>query len=314
MAFRLIKEHRKTPALKAPSFGCLKGIPAINVTRGCPHYCVYCYARGFPNVPPPGEIHLYINLPELLERELEKKKRPPRWVSFSTASDPFPPIDEVLEISYRIMELLLSRGIGISFLTKGTIPPDFVELFARHRELVKARVGLVSLNDDYQKLFEPFAAPPLLRLANIRKLAAAGIEVSVRMDPLIPGVAVSEGAVESLVKRLKVSQVTSLSVSALVLRPSVAFQMANELPPSLSRTILTYYRGQPWQKVITSAKTKLLPASIRLRQYQMIKEISARYGLSCRVCGCKNPDLPREFCDTKVEGLTEDKFEQLSLF
>ena len=314
MVFRLIREHRKTPVLKAPSFGCLRGIPAINVTRGCPHYCVYCYARGFPEAPLPGEIHLYINLPELLERELEKKKRLPRWVSFSTASDPFPPIDEVLKISYRVMELLLNRGIGISFLTKGIIPSEFVDLFARHRELVKARVGLVSLSNEYQKLFEPFAALPSLRLANIRKLAAAGIEVSVRMDPLIPGVTDSEGAVESLIKRLKVSKVTSLSVSALILRPSVALQIAKELPLPLSRTILNYYQGQPWQKVITSAKTKLLPAPIRLRQYQMIKEISARYGLPCHVCGCKNPDLPREFCDTKIERLNEDKFEQLSLF
>lgn len=314
MILRLIKQQRRTPVLKVPSFGCLKGIPTINVTRGCPHSCVYCYARGFPEVPPRGEVHLYTNLPELLEKELERKKRLPRWVSFSTASDPFPPVDEALNLSYRVMELLLSRGIGISFLTKGVIPPDFVDLFAKHRELVQARVGLISLNDEYQKLFEPFAAHPFLRLTNIRNLTAAGVKVSVRMDPLIPGVADKEEEIESLVKRLKVSKVTDLSISALILRPSIVLQIAEELPSYLSRAILSYYQGQTWQKVITSAKTKLLPAPIRIRHYQMIKEISARYGLRCHICGCKNPDLPREFCDTRIEGINEDKIEQLSLF
>ncbi|SMB95651.1 Radical SAM superfamily protein [Thermanaeromonas toyohensis ToBE] len=314
MVLRLIRQQRKTPVLKAPSFGCLKGIPVINVTRGCPHSCVYCYARGFPEAPLRGEIHLYVNLPELLEKELGRRKRLPRWVSFSTASDPFPPIDEVLKVSYQVMEFLLRRGIGISFLTKGVIPPDFVELFARHCELVRARVGLVSLNDEYQKLFEPFAAPPFLRLANIRNLTAAGVKVSVRMDPLIPGVADSEGEIESLVKRLKVLKVKELSISALILRPSVAMQLAEELPLSLSRSILKYYQGQPWQKVITSARTKLLPASARIVRYQMIKEISARYGLACHICGCKNPDLPWESCNTGVESANGDKVEQLTLF
>ncbi|MEW6193078.1 MAG: hypothetical protein AB1507_06960, partial [Bacillota bacterium] len=88
---KLVKKERRAQVLKSPAFGCFKGIPAVNVTRGCPHACVYCYARGFPEAPPRGEVHLYANLPEMLERELARKRKLPAWVSFSTASDPFPP-------------------------------------------------------------------------------------------------------------------------------------------------------------------------------------------------------------------------------
>ena len=88
---RIIKEKRKSSLLKTPAFGCLKDTPSINLTRGCIHSCVYCYARGFSDAPPPGEVHLlYENLPEVLERELDRKRKLPSWVSFSTASDPFP--------------------------------------------------------------------------------------------------------------------------------------------------------------------------------------------------------------------------------
>ncbi|MEW6448873.1 MAG: radical SAM protein [Bacillota bacterium] len=298
---RLVRQERKAPVLKTPAFGCFKGVPAINVTRGCPHACVYCYARGFPDAPPKSEVHLYTNLPAKLEKELAHKRKWPRWVSFSTASDPFPPVDEVLEVTYRVMALLLARGIGVTFLTKGFIPPDFIALFKRYNTLVKARIGLVSASEDYQRVFEPFTAHPLKRLMNIRNLAGAGIETSVRMDPLLPGVADAAEAVEHLLKRLKAAGVKEVTVSALVLRPTVANQLAAELPAGFARAILGYYREQPWRQVITSAKTKLLPLVTRMTQYQTIKEVARRYGLDCRICGCKNPDLPWESCNPEAE-------------
>jgi DNA repair photolyase len=120
---RVIKEKRKGSLLKTATFGCFKATPSINITRGCIHSCAYCYARDFRDAPPLGEVHLlYENPPEVLERELDRKRKSPSWVSFSAASDPFQAIDEVHEISYRTMKMLLERDIGISFLTKGLIP------------------------------------------------------------------------------------------------------------------------------------------------------------------------------------------------
>ena len=87
---RAIKEKRKSSFLKTATFGCLKDTPSINLARGCIHSCVYYYARNFSDAPPPDEVHLlYENLPEVLERELDRKRKSPSWVSFNTASDPF---------------------------------------------------------------------------------------------------------------------------------------------------------------------------------------------------------------------------------
>lgn len=313
---RLVRAERKTPVLKAPAFGCFRDIPAINITRGCPHRCVYCYARGFPSAPPPGEVHLYTNLPAKLEEELARRKKWPRWVSFSTASDPFPPVEAVLEVTYRTMTLLLVRGIGVTFLTKGFIPPDFLALFHRYSRLVRARIGLVSLSEAYWRTFEPGAAHPAKRLANIRNLSAAGIPVEVRLDPLIPEVTDRAAAVEHLLKRIRAAGARAITVSALVLRPTVAARLAAELPAGLARQIFAAYRDQPWQRVITAATTKLLPREVRVACYQMVKELASRYGLECRVCGCKNPDLPWESCIPNLAGdrCAARKAEQRSLF
>ena len=308
---KLIKEKRKTAVLKPPVFGCLKGTPAINITRGCVHSCVYCYARGFTNAPPRGEVHLYENLPEMLERELDRKRRLPQWVSFSTASDAFQDMDNILKTTYASMKILLERGIGISFLTKGFIPPEFIELFSRHPHLVKAKIGIVSLNDNYQRLFEPYTAHPFKRLLNIRNLVNAGIDTAVRIDPVIPGITDKEASVEHLLKRLKYAGVKNISVSTLVMRPSIMNQFIKELSSRIAERILRLYHGQPWQRVITSAKTRLLPMSMRVALFGKFKDIGRRYDIECSVCGCKNPDLPWEFCSPWVDEKSGTRFEDV---
>jgi DNA repair photolyase len=45
---------------------------------------------------------------------------------------------------------------------------------------------VVSLDEDYRKLFEPFSSPPNKRVSLIRDLIKEGIETSVRVDPLVP--------------------------------------------------------------------------------------------------------------------------------
>ncbi|MEW6409248.1 MAG: radical SAM protein [Nitrospirota bacterium] len=311
---KLIKEKRKTHVLKPPAFGCFRRLPAVNITRGCAHSCVYCYARGFSDAPPKGKVHLYENLPELLERELERKAkrgRFPEWVTFSTASDAFQGIDEVMDITYSAMKMLLERGIGISFLTKGVVPRETIDLLRKYPTKVKARIGVVSFSEDYRRLFEPFSAPVIRRLAVLHELIEAGIDVSVRIDPIIPKVSGSEEWAEHLIKRLKVAGVKNISISHLVMRLSIMNHLMKELPVKLARDLLRLYDGQPWQRVITSARTRLLPKELRLSQYNMIKDISKRYGVECYICGCKNPDLPWEFCNPWVE---KEVSPQLCLF
>ncbi len=308
---KLIKVNRKSQILKRSIFGCLKDTPSINITKGCMHSCIYCYARGFTDAPQKGEIYLYQNLPEILEKELDRKKKLPRWVSFSTASDAFQNIDEILDITYKSMKLLLERGIGISFLTKGFIPTDFIELFRKYTSVslfanegtkgsVRAKIGLVSLSEEYRNLFEPYAASTFQRLLNIRNLINAGIDVTVRIDPIIPTITDSENSIEYLFNRLKSEGIRNIAISYLVMRPTI-MNFFCELPSNIYRNILRHYLGQPWQSVITSARTRLLPKNIRLSRYSQIKKIAQNYGIDCKICGCKNPDLPWEFCSPWIE-------------
>lgn len=313
---RLRKVIRRSPVLKAPAFGCLRGIPSVNLTRGCLHACVYCYARAFPETPR-GEVWLYGNLAERLRTELRRlsaRGRLPRAVTFSTASDLFQPHPEVRALAFEILRIVLSAGLRVSFLTKGYIPEETWPLFADFSSQIRPRVGLVSISRDYHRLFEPRTAPPSVRLSQLERFSAMGLEPSVRIDPVIPGLTDREEALEALFRRLSLAGVKEVSVSYLVLRPGVIRQMARELPAGIFRAILKCYEGQPWQKVITSATTKLVRREIRERGYALFREVGRAYGLRVRICGCKNPDLPFEDCVPWERGTPDENLWDLPLF
>jgi DNA repair photolyase len=81
-------------------------------------------------------VVVYSNLPEKLAAELPRKRKPVWRVYFSPSCDPFQPLHEVQRVTYQVMQLLLTRGISMAFLTKGTIPEPFMALFAPTPHLV----------------------------------------------------------------------------------------------------------------------------------------------------------------------------------
>lgn len=298
MSFRVIHREKKSRVLKAGTFGCLRGAYAINVTQGCGLLCAYCYARGYSTAPARGDVYLFINLPELLRRELDSVRR--RWlpgiVIFNTATDCFQPHPDILGVTYQTMVILLERGIGISFLTKGFIPQRFMGLFRAYRERVHAQIGIVSLGEDYWRVYEPGAASPAEKLENIERLRAAGVDTEVRIDPIIPFVTDTREELEALFRSLSQRGIRRASLSYLHLRPAIQKQLSSELPPLHRKVLDSCFESQDWAEVGMSTKTKLLPKRLRENGYGRMRTIAEAYGISTAICRCKNPEMNGELC------------------
>jgi len=239
-------------------------------------------------------------------------------VVFNTASDSFQSDPQILETTYRAMEVFLERQIGISFLTKGWVPERFVRLFAQSPGLVKARVGLVSVSQRYVDLFEPHAAPVEARMENIRRLQGAGIPVEVRIDPIIPFYTDDERSVAALYGALAQSGIREVRLSYLHLRPRIMDQLAEELPATQSKVLRSCFETQPWSRVGTSAQSKLIPLALRKKGYCRFLDMAKQYGITARVCACKNPDMPEaRLCSSGAppgQRNNGEKARQLSLF
>ena len=171
------KTARKSSVLSNSSLTCLANIPSVNLTSGCAHNCVYCYARGYTIYPGDDKVVIYENTLEKLKSELLRKRAKPQVVYFSPSSDIFQHIPEVLELSHLVLEFLLTRGIGVAFVTKGRIPERTLNLLLNHAEQVRAQIGMVTDDDNIRRLFEPNAATVELRLNQMAMMIEGGIAV-----------------------------------------------------------------------------------------------------------------------------------------
>lgn len=294
--YEILPRLRKGRVLTPAQFGCLSGIPTLNITNGCLFQCTYCYARGYSQAPKAEEVQLYVNLPNLLEEELSRKRVIPQWVILNTSSDCFQSHPDILDVTYRVIQALLDHKIGISFLTKGIIPQRFFNLFGPSPEKILTQIGLVSLSNKYWKEYEPNTPSPERRMDNIQKLKEIGITPEVRIDPIIPFITDTEVELKTLFERLRGLGVKGVTLSYLHLRPAIQEQLVNELSPLHRRLIESCFRTQEWKAIGSSTKTKLLPKIIRERGYQRIREIAERFGITAQVCQCKNPDLKGDLC------------------
>lgn len=286
---------RKSDVLKPSSLACLGRAydATINLTQGCAHGCVYCYARGYRNYPGDDRVLLYGNTVEKLKAELLRKRRLPETVYFSSSSDAFGPYRVLQRMTYETMQVLLEHGIHVSFLTKGYIWRRFYVLWRQYPGMVHAQVGINTLNPKIARWLEPSAATPRRRLKNVKRLLDSGVDVTVRIDPLVPYVTDTPEQMTDLCRQLAGMGVKHLAAAYLFVRPQILRNILADLPgPTLRRRLWEVYHAGVTVGLHTEGCAIRLPAAkYRVAGYDRLRCISSRFGLHLRLCSCKNSDL-----------------------
>ena len=312
---QVVAAQRKTPVLTPSRLACLAKIPTVNLTAGCAHGCLYCYARGYPTYPGDGKVLVYADTAARLRDELARKRKLPQAVYFSPSSDLFQPVPLVLDLAYDILSMLFERGVGAAILTKGAIPERHMRLLEAHAPLVRAQVGLNTLDARLARLFEPGAPAPAARLAQVRRLAAAGIETQARLDPILPGLTDTAEALAPLCASLAAAGVKEIAASMLFLRGAIARSLTRLADAAARDAILARFAAREHLRIRAENSTVYaLPAADRRRTYALLAEIAAHHGLAVRVCGCKNPDLGGEACGIAGAWQRADSLRQAALW
>ena len=292
------KVLRKSAVLSPSSLVCLSTIPTVNLTMGCAHNCLYCYTRGYRAHPGEGKLDVYENAFEKLREELDRKRRKPKAVYFSPASDLFQPVPEVLDIAYDMIRHLLVREIGIAFLTKGAIPKKHLSLLLAHPSLVHAQIGLITTDETVLQIFEPNAASSDIRIAQMRQLAGAGIRTQVRLDPILPGVTDDTHTFESLCQTTVTCGVNEMAASVLFLRsmPMHRLKNAAKTTPLVARCLKAFQSAH--RMAIHAERSSVIALSAPEREaiFRRLEYIAGQHGLVVKRCACKNPDIATGTC------------------
>ncbi|WP_426174886.1 PA0069 family radical SAM protein [Massilia sp. TWR1-2-2] len=168
---------------------------SLNPYRGCEHGCIYCFARPThsylglsPGLDFESRLFAKVNAPELLRRELAKPAYVPESIALGVNTDAYQPCERQFGITRRVLEVLNQCEHPVGLITKSSLIErdiDIIGAMAARRQAC-ASITITTLDPDISRTLEPRAAAPARRLRTIRRLADAGIPVSVSVAPIIP--------------------------------------------------------------------------------------------------------------------------------
>jgi DNA repair photolyase len=308
----LVRKNRISSVLTHSQLRCLSKIPTINITAGCVHNCIYCYTKGYSQYPGDGKVILFDNTADKLRQELDRKRKKPQAVYFCPSCDPFQPVPEILDQTYKMMTILLEAGIGVQFLTKAVVPREFVKLFSSYSNLVCGQIGLTCVDDKIRKMFELKTASVSEKLATMKNLVETGVITGARADPLIYGIMDSGKQLSDLFSAIAKTGVKEVAVNYLFLRPAIKESIKKNIRDKelLSKILNPYRNGVKLPIGLKNSFGVALPKEVRENAFRRIRNIAKSFGLSIHICGCKNSDVTAESCNiTRLS-----KSPQLALF
>jgi DNA repair photolyase len=204
----------------------------INPYRGCEFGCVYCYARythEFLELRDPMDFERRIfvkrKAAEVLERTLARTPIGTAEIALGTATDPYQPAERTFELTRSMLEVFAKvGGIRLSITTKSNLVVRDLDLLRQiaERSKVSVNFSLITLNRRLQRVLEPRAPRPELRLRALSVLAAAGIRCKILMMPMIPGLTDAPGSVESIIAAARRHGAADVHSRSLFLKPSAA--------------------------------------------------------------------------------------------
>jgi len=170
---------------------------ALNPYIGCQHSCRYCYAvfmKKYTNHKEKwGEfVDIKINAPELLSKEIKRKKKGKVWIS--GVCDPYQPIEAKYQVTRKCLEIFLENDWPVVIQTKSPLVLRDLDLFKKFKE-IEVGLTITTAKEEIRKIFEPKAPPIEKRIKAIERLHKEGIRNYVMIAPILPG---AEGLAEKL--------------------------------------------------------------------------------------------------------------------
>ena len=225
----------------------------LNPYFGCQHSCVYCYARYLLRYRPHDEpwggfVDVKLNAPEVLEREIRRKR--PGSVFLSTACDAYQPIESELRLTRRLVEILADSPSQIKILTKSSLVRRDLSILAEADPPASLGVTVTTVDERIRSLIEPSASPSSERFAAIEEAKSLGIETWVMAGPLMPFITDSVESLERLFTRAKEVGASFIYVDKLNRRGGVWESVSNFLSkhrPGLVKIYRRYFFEGPFR-------------------------------------------------------------------
>jgi DNA repair photolyase len=231
---------------------------SLNPYMGCAHQCTFCYVRAFERIADrPSDarygtsIRVKTNLVEVLRRELARRSWKHEEVVIGTATDPYQPAEGHFRLTRSAIEALGERRTPIGLITRGPMIVRDIDVLAAasERAVVGVTFSIPTIDPEIWRRTVPGTAPPHQRLRALRTLIDAGIDASVGMAPILPGLSDDPAKMADVVRAARDAGATSIWTNVLYLRPGTREHFLDNLArdwPALLPMYLRLYAGRSY--------------------------------------------------------------------
>jgi DNA repair photolyase len=256
---------------------------SLNPYMGCAHRCTFCFVRAFEKVAERpfddrygSSIRVKTNLVEVLTTELARRSWRREQVVVGTATDPYQPAEGHFRLTRGAIEALGASATPIGLITRGPMIVRDVDVlrFASERADVGVTFSIPTLDPTIWRLTEPGTAPPRQRLRALRTLVDAGIDASVGMAPILPGLSDEPSKLAEVVRAARDAGATSIWTNVLYLRPGTREHFLENLARDWPALLPRYERLYAGRAYVT--KDVLEPVR------RQVRELADRYGVADR--------------------------------
>jgi DNA repair photolyase len=169
---------------------------SVNPYRGCQHACAYCYARPYHEYLGFGagtdfdtKVVVKRQAPALLRQAFGRRAWKGEVVAFAGGTDAWQPLEASYRLTRGCLEVCAEYRNPVCLVTKAALVERDLDLLVRLRREARCSVAisLPYLDDEVARRLEPGASSPSRRLTTLSRLAEAGLEPTVLVAPVIPG-------------------------------------------------------------------------------------------------------------------------------
>ena len=254
----------------------------INPYRGCEFGCVYCYARythDFLELRDPMDFERRIFVKrmaaEVLARTLSRTPIGEDAIAIGTVTDPYQPAERKFRLTRSMLEVFANlSGLNLSITTKSALVTRDLDLLMKinRRSHLQVNISLITLDRRLQRILEPRAPRPGLRLRALNELTRAGIRCNILMMPMIPGITDDPSRIENVIRAAKRAGADGVWWRSLYLKPAAArrfIPFVRERFPHLAGRIDDFYGRHVYA-----------PAAYDDRMRAIFDRIRERYGFA----------------------------------
>lgn len=161
----------------------------VNAYVGCQHACAYCYAKFMKRFTGHREewgtfVDVKVNAPELLAREILKRKAGQVWIS--GVCDPYQPLERKYRLTRKCLEILVENRWPVRVQTKSPLVLRDIDILKQGSD-VEVGFTITTADERMRKIFEPGAPAITKRIEALEKLHESDIKTFAMIAPLLPG-------------------------------------------------------------------------------------------------------------------------------